>query len=318
MAVKTICISHSPLISYKTDSPKAQLAKAELDFALGEIRKEIEDFRPNRVVMFAPDHITGLHMDVLPQFCVIGKGSSVNDFGGFKGVLPSREETAIDLVTSTAESGVDLAISMDGKVDHGVTQPLAYLFEGMPDVELIPILVNCHLQPITPVARSISLGRAVGKYLSEQDGRTLIIGSGGLCHDPQFPQYDDSNPVIRQFVTRGRRLGRVANSLFLGIVKVITVSFGKKYREGIKGVQKLNPVWDESILEALEQGDFESMASWTFESIIAEGGGTGGQEIRTWLAALSAHKAIDKNALGRTRFYQAVPEWGIGCAVFEV
>jgi 2,3-dihydroxyphenylpropionate 1,2-dioxygenase len=317
MTCKTVCLSHAPLIDYPTRHPDAVAAKARLETALDSVRKWVAEFAPTRIVVFAPDHITGLHMDVMPQFCVMGAATAIDDFGGIPGRIPASKETAFALVDAAAASGVDLALSMDGRVDHGVTQPLKFLFGAIPNgIEIIPILMNCHQRPITFAGRSAALGSAIGAYFHAQPGRTLFIGSGGLSHDPQFPQYDDKNPVAAAMALKGRRMGRMMNWIFLKIVRHVTIRFGKQFRAGIKGVTPLNPDWDKALLAQLTAGTLEPLHGWTFDSILPEGG-TGGQEMRTWLAALSAQKAASEAYQAALDFYAPVPEWGIGCGVMR-
>jgi 2,3-dihydroxyphenylpropionate 1,2-dioxygenase len=317
MTFKTLCLSHAPLIDYPTRHPEALAAKARLDASFDTVRRWVTDFAPTRIVIFAPDHITGLHMDVMPQFCIMGAATAINDFGGIPGKIPTSKETAFALVDAAAASGVDLALSMDGKVDHGVTQPLKFLFGAIPNnIEIIPILMNCHQRPITFAGRSAALGAAIGEHFRTQPGRTLFIGSGGLSHDPQFPQYDDKNPVAAAMTLKGKRMGRIMNWVFLKIVRHVTIRFGKQFRAGIKGVTPLNPDWDAALLAQLTAGTLEPLHTWTFESILPEGG-TGGQEMRTWLAALSAQKAASGAYNAMQDFYASVPEWGIGCGVMR-
>jgi 2,3-dihydroxyphenylpropionate 1,2-dioxygenase len=320
---RTICLSHAPLIDWPTKNTEALAAKVKLDLALQALRDWLAAFDVQRIVIFAPDHITGLHMDCMPPFCVIGETTSINDFGGLPGKIRSSKDTAFALVDAVANEGVDLACTPVGRVDHGVTQPFKFLFGSLPSVEVVPILLNCHQLPIVHAGRAAQLGKAVGRYFKKQyqhDGkRTLYIGSGGLSHDPQFPQFDDANPVARYMVQHGKHANPLLNKIFLSVVKHKTIQFGRKFRTGIAGHTPLNPEWDKALLQQFVSGDLTPLHHWTHESI-APLGATGGQEIRTWLAALSAQAACSSTSRpyqAQIDFYEAVPEWGIGCGVLR-
>jgi 2,3-dihydroxyphenylpropionate 1,2-dioxygenase len=320
---RTVCISHAPLIDWPTKNADAVAAKAKFDLAIQALHDWITAFNAQRIVIFSPDHITGLHMDCMPPFCVIGETTAINDFGGIPGKINSSMDTAFALVEAVAHEGVDLACTPAGKVDHGVTQPFKFLFGGLPSIEVVPILLNCHQRPIVYAGRAAKLGQAVGRYFKkqfEQDGkRTLFIGSGGLSHDPQFPQFDDTNPVARYMVKRGKHANRLLNKIFLQVVKHKTIEFGRKFRSGIAGHTPLNPDWDKALLNHFASGDLKPLYSWTYESI-APDGATGGQEMRTWLAALSAQEVCSSDISpyqAHVDFYEAVPEWGIGCAILR-
>jgi 2,3-dihydroxyphenylpropionate 1,2-dioxygenase len=75
-------------------------------------------------------------------------------------------------------------VSLRLEVDHGMVQPLEILFGGLDTVPTVPFFINSVTPPFTPVHRVRALGEAVGRYLSGPDKRVLLLGSGGLSHEP--------------------------------------------------------------------------------------------------------------------------------------
>ncbi len=92
------------------------------------------------------------------------------------------------------DEGVDVCTySYSMQADHGVTQPLHFLCEGKLDrYPTIPIFINGAAAPMPTTKRTIALGRAVGQYIKslnlENEPRVLVLGTGGLSHDPPTPQ----------------------------------------------------------------------------------------------------------------------------------
>jgi len=52
---------------------------------------------------------------------------------------------------------------------------------------VIPIFINSVATPLGPLRRARALGAAVGTFLATLGKRVLVLGSGGLSHDPPVP-----------------------------------------------------------------------------------------------------------------------------------
>ncbi|WP_323179239.1 hypothetical protein [Streptomyces sp. NBC_00059] len=77
------------------------------------------------------------------------------------------------------------------EVDHGAIQPLEILLSGIETVPAIPVFVNGVAKPFVRMRRVRQLGEAIGGYLASlENERILVIGSGGLSHDPPVPQVE--------------------------------------------------------------------------------------------------------------------------------
>ena len=101
------------------------------------------------------------------------------------------------------EAGVDVAISASMDVDHGTVQPLQKLFGDADGAPVIPIFINSVATPLGPLRRVRALGAAVGTYLATLGKRVLVVGSGGLSHDPPVPTLATAPPP--RWTHRARR-----------------------------------------------------------------------------------------------------------------
>ncbi|GAA3204384.1 3-carboxyethylcatechol 2,3-dioxygenase [Actinocorallia longicatena] len=305
MSVALCTTSHSPLIGLH-DPPDD--VKAEVDRALTEARGFVEDFAPDLVVIFAPDHYNGFLYEVMPSFCIGAAATSVGDYGLPTGDLSVDAETARLLAKRVLDSGVDVAVSEAMRVDHGFVQPLSFLFGSLTSVPVVPVFVNCVAEPLGPAVRSRLLGSAIGTALRDLGRRVLVVGSGGLSHDPPVPRLAEAPPEVAERLTHGRsptpEQRRVRESR--------TVAAAGEFARGAGGFRPLNPAWDAEVLAALAAGDFAAIDGRP-NAWFTEQGGHSAHEVRTWIAAYAALAASGPYTV-RSSYYRAIPEWFAGFA----
>jgi 2,3-dihydroxyphenylpropionate 1,2-dioxygenase len=306
MAVALLTTSHSPLIGLN-DPPEN--VTSEVEAVLDDARAFVRAFDPELVVIFGPDHYNGFLYDMMPSFCIGASAVSVGDYGLPAGPIPVDRDTAYALTTAVLDSGVDVAISEDMQVDHGFVQPLMFLFGKLGTVPIVPIFINCVAEPLGPASRSRLLGEAVGKALACLDKRVLIVGSGGLSHDPPVPRLEDATPEVVERLKHGRNPTAEQRH----IRESGTVKAAAEFAAGSDRFQSLNPEWDATILSAFVTGDLAAVDRNSNEWFV-ENGGHSSHEIRTWIAAYGALSASGAYKVAST-YYRAIPEWFAGFSV---
>ena len=120
------------------------------------------------------------------------------------GPLDVPADVATDCARAVLESGIDVAISASMDVDHGTVQPLQKLFGDATARPVIPIFINSVATPLGPLRRVRALGAAVGTYLATLGKRVLVVGSGGLSHDPPVPTLATAPPAALDRIVHGR------------------------------------------------------------------------------------------------------------------
>jgi 2,3-dihydroxyphenylpropionate 1,2-dioxygenase len=305
-----LCASHTPLKD--RFDPGAEVRTA-VDASVAEVREWVADFAPELVVMFGPDHFNGFFYRLMPSFCIGAAADSLGDWDTPAGPLPVARDLVEDLVPALHEAGVDVALSYRMEVDHGLAQGLQLLFswDQMPPV--VPVFINCAAPPRPPMARVIALGAAIGQFLAATGRRVLIMGSGGLSHDPPMPLLASATGVLRERLIAGGALTAEARA---SREKRVTEE-GLRQRSGESTAVALNPAWDSAFMARLQRGDLAAVAAMR-DADISRDGGCGGHEIRSWVAtaaAVAAQGAVN----ARVRYYQAIPEWvaGFGVMTFE-
>ncbi|WP_245839499.1 3-carboxyethylcatechol 2,3-dioxygenase [Mycobacterium aquaticum] len=299
-------MSHSPLLNLP--GPSRELLD-DIASGLDAARAFVADFDPQLVVTFSPDHYNGFFYRLMPPFCIGTAAAGVGDYGTHEGPLDVAADIAEACAQACWDAGVDVAISSSMDVDHGTVQPLQELFGAATARPVVPIFINSVATPLGPLARTRALGAAVGAYLATLDLRVLVLGSGGLSHDPPVPTLASALPAARDRIVHGvpmtpeQRLARQA------AVSQAAADFA----HGQSPLRPLNPEWDGSLLDIFDTGRLADLDVWS-NTFIATEGGNSAHEIRTWVAAFAALAAAGPYRTGN-HFYRAAPELIAGFAI---
>lgn len=144
--------------------------------------------------------------------------------------------------------------------------------------------------PLPTAARTAALGRAVGEFLRHgvPDGeRVLVIGSGGISHAPP-----SLVPGARD-LTEEQRQRLISDNI-------------------ARAAEAINPAWDQQFFATLAGTEWTRLADLTAEDLAPAG--TGGAEVRTWIAAAFASGTPLSIVV-----YEPVTEWitGMGIAASD-
>src|SRR4051812_25188626 len=292
------CMSHSPLLNLP--GPSTELLD-DVHAALAQARDFVREFDPELVVIFTPDHYNGFFYRLMPPFCIGTAANGVGDFGTHAGPLSVPADIATACAEALWESGVDVAVSSSMDVDHGTVQPLEALFDVADSVPVIPIFINSVATPLGPVKRARALGAAVGDFLASLGKRVLVVGSGGLSHDPPVPTLATAPAAALGRLVGGAPMsaeGRAAR-------QDAVIAAAHDFAHGQSPLQPLNPDWDRALLDLIDANRLAELDGWTNDWIAREAGNSA-HEIRTWVAAFAA-LASQGEYRTQQRYYRAAP-----------
>jgi len=309
MSVELICASHTPLMDFIRPPAEVEAA-ARGTFA--RLAERVRALDPELIVVFAPDHFNGFFYDLMPSFCLGVRAAAAEDWDIGHGKLNVPEGIALELVKSLQQQDIDIAYSYRMQADHGFNQSLELLAGGMDQYPVIPIFINSAARPMPPCRRAVALGEAVGRFLKGRAERILIMGSGGLSHDPPTPQMGAVPPEIEEFLIGGRNPSSESRQARQERV----LANGRKLAAGESNglTLPLNPAWDQGLLQSFADADFARFRAMTDEEIAAEGG-RGGHEIRCWIAGFAALQAAGGAYQAETEYYHAIDQWLAGMAL---
>lgn len=300
------CMSHSPLLNLP--GPSADLLD-DINAALAAVRTFVADYAPDLVVIFSPDHYNGFFYRCMPPFCIGTAATGVGDYGSYAGPLNVASEIANACAAAVLDADMDVAISAGMDVDHGTVQPLETLFADIAAVPVVPVFINSVATPLGPIRRARALGTAIGRFLTTLDQRVLVIGSGGLSHDPPVPTLATAPPAALDRIVRGvpmtpdQRMAR----------QNAVVAAAHDFAHGESPLQPLNPDWDHAFLDLVDANRLAEVDAWN-NGWIAGQAGNSAHEVRTWVAAFAALAAAGPYETVQ-RYYRPAPDLIAGFAV---
>ena len=311
MPVQMICCSHSPLMLTGIEDSQGNSQGAFFS-AMDTVAKELRDFAPDLVVMFAPDHFNGFFYELMPSFCVGTAAEGSRDWGAEGCRLLVPRELAMSAVRHLHDHDMDVSFSHDMKVDHGLTIPLVQLTGALARYDVLPVFINCAADPRPSMRRVRQVGAELGRFLADKSLRVAVLGSGGLSHDPPTPRLaQTSYEVARRLIKRATPTVEELQAREARVVKAA--------RDLVVGRGPCMPpdeAWDRRFVRQIQAFDFDAMDAISDQEIDAKAG-FGGHEVRCWVAAAAAAQALAGEAVlePSERYYQIIPEWLTGMGV---
>ncbi|WJV52322.1 3-carboxyethylcatechol 2,3-dioxygenase [Prodigiosinella aquatilis] len=300
------CLSHTPLVGYVDPEPAVLNA---VDDVIAAARKRIAEFNPELVILFAPDHYNGFFYDVMPPFCMAMAATSIGDFDSEPGELPVPVDIAQACASALLHDGIDMAVSWCMQVDHGFAQPLSFLLGGLDRCPVLPVFINCVAPPLPTFQRTRLMGEAIGRFIRNLNKRVLILGSGGLSHQPPVPELAGADAHLRdRLLGSGRTLPPHERDLRQQRV----INAARQFVGDPHSLHPLNPVWDNRFLNILDQGRLAELDAMNNDELSAIAGKST-HEIKTWVAAFAALSAYGSYTT-EARYYRPIPEWIAGFA----
>ena len=316
MTVALVCASHSPLIVCYARPPDAH---DDVENAFVQTAAAIRDFDPELVIVFGPDHYNGFFLKLMPSFCVGLACRSVADIGGTPGAFKVPEATATALVEALHQDGVDIAVSRQMIVDHGFSQPMQKVLGGVETYPVVPVFINAMTPPYVPFKRSRLMGEAIGRFLAGLDKRVLILGSGGMSHNPTryYPPIGEGPADVADYQLAGADGGALDTQAWLDRLETMHIEgaqmlvSGKRTKKDIR----LNPETDRRFLDLVTSGDLEAFDGWQPAELL-ETAGIGFLELHTWIAACAAHRQAGGGTPSE-KIYAETLEYGIGFGMIQ-
>lgn len=308
MSIQLECLSHTPLHGYY--DPEATVV-AEVENVLAQARDRVRAYDPELIVVFAPDHYNGFFYDLMPQFCIGVEASAVGDFKSLAGPLNVPRDIALAMAQAVLDADIDTAVSYRMQVDHGCAQALEVLTGGLDAYPVVPVFINSVAPPMASARRSRLLGQAIGRYLNTLNRRVLVVGSGGISHEPPVPEIARADAEVAERLIAGRNPTPEARAAR----QARTVAAAQAFASGDSPLHPLNPEWDRAFLDTLASGDLTALDGMTNAAITREGGKSA-HEIRTWIAAFGALDACGPYQ-AELDYYRAIDEWIAGFAVMH-
>lgn len=298
------CMSHSPLMGFVDPAPELL---GEVNQMIEQARQRIAAFDPELVILFTPDHYNGFFYNLMPSFCIGTAAHAIGDYDTLAGPLNVPLELAESCVNAVLEAGVDTAVSYRMQLDHGAAQPLELLLGGLQEVPIIPVFINSVAVPMPSFQRARLLGDAIGRWAAGLDKRVLLLGSGGLSHQPPVPELAGAEGLLADRL-KGSGYHLPADERVARTQRVINAATA--FVANPQSLHPLNAEWDNQFMDHMEQGTLAELDSLSNQQL-SEIAGKSTHEVKTWHAAFAALAAFGSYRSGH-RFYREIPEWIVG------
>lgn len=279
--IAVACLSHSPQMAEDRDRRQGPAFRRGLADLTGAVKR----FNPTLVIFFGPDHMRALSA-IAPCFTVVRSASGYGDWGTARATYDIPAALTAALAEHLVAEGLDIATAGQLALDHGFGQSMGDIFGRLDAVPIIPLVINCVEAPLATAQRTAVLGEAVGSFVRGKvpgHERVLILASGGISHAPP-----SLAPGVRN-LSEEERYRLIQNSL-------------------AAAADAINPKWDREFLALLAGENWRSVSEFTDSDL--KPAGSGGAEVRTWIAALFA----GGTSLS-TVAYEPVPEWITGMGI---
>lgn len=306
MPVRLICASHTPLMDHVDAEPEVD---REVRARFAGLAREVADYAPELVIIFGPDHFKGFFYDMLPSFTVGVRATAIGDYDIGGGDFDVPEALALDCARAVRAEDVDVAVSYRMQADHGFAQLLMLLTGAVDRYPVLPIHINCAGPPLPHFRRVEALGAAVGRWAAGLGRRVLVLGSGGLSHDPPIPQIATAPPPVAEMLIAGRNPPPEARRAR----EQANFETARKLARGEGKATPLAPDWDRAFMAQMEAGDLQTVGRLD-EAELTRIAGCGGHEVRTWVAAYAAMAAAGPFTPRRV-YYHDIPQWNAGMGI---
>ena len=173
---------------------------ARIQKGFDTLRSQLQNYRPDVVVVLGYDDGTCFSGVQVPQLCTytgaeLAGTTAIAALGENPGdhlvTLPCLPEFAWELHTGLIDRSFDIGYMQiqnpQGKPEYltssAFTRPTSVLLQGL-DVPIVPIFINCHVEPTPSGHRCYAFGQALGNLLVESPAKVALLAVGGLSHDP--------------------------------------------------------------------------------------------------------------------------------------
>jgi hypothetical protein len=255
------------------------------------LRKILDDFNPDFVLVWGDDQYENFREDIVPPFCVLGYDPEFNlqPWSNGNGGKPNRwgekgdwwlklkghREAAKHIATGLIERGIDLAYAykpLHYPMAHAFTNTFLYLDwdrTGFP-YPVVPFAINCY-------------------------GRNLIQAKGGLGHlfappPGENETGDPPSPQPWRVMEVGAAIAEVLARSPYRVALVASSSWSHCFLSPKNGYLWPDHDGDRILFDALERADY---ATWRQRSL-ADMEYSGQHEMLNWMALIGAMEALDR------------------------
>ncbi|MEO8100162.1 MAG: hypothetical protein ABI811_20850 [Acidobacteriota bacterium] len=192
---------HAPQLFVRPPTEVPEQMDADIA-AMKQIGKDLDELKPDAVIILGSDHLETFFLSSVPTFAVIAGETSKAHFATKSYDIPVHLPLAEDILDKLVKADFDMAYSQDALLGHSFAAVYEWIIADR-DIPVVPIFINTYLPPLPSPQRCYALGKTLGNIIAGRPERVVIIASGGMSHYPgtwKYPQpaYDFDYWAIAQ------------------------------------------------------------------------------------------------------------------------
>lgn len=198
---------------------------ARIKKAQQTLRDQLVAAKPDALVILGYDDGVMFNEVQVPQFCTYTgaelEGSAAIDINGeaasdHKITVKCAPDTAWEIHRELVDHEFDMNYmsiqNPQGNPDWGassaIMRPAASWLKGV-DVPVVPMLINCMVEPTPSGGRCLDFGTALGEILEALPQKFAVLAMGGLSHDPGGARAGWVDERLDNFVMERVRRGQI-------------------------------------------------------------------------------------------------------------
>jgi aromatic ring-opening dioxygenase catalytic subunit (LigB family) len=192
---------HAPQLFVRPPTEVPEQLDADIA-AMKQIGKDLDELKPDAVIIIGSDHLETFFLSSVPTFAVIAGETSKAHFANKSYNMRMHLPLAEDILDKLVAAEFDMAYSQDALLGHSFAAVYEWIIADR-DIPVVPIFLNTYLPPLPTPRRCEKLGREIARIVAGRPERVVIIASGGMSHYPgtwKYPQpaYDFDYWAIAQ------------------------------------------------------------------------------------------------------------------------
>lgn len=161
--------------------------RQDAESAFATLRKDLEDARPDVLIVVANDQFVNFFWNNIPTFFVTVGDEVDGQFTRHHFHYRNHKDLGKAIVRAGMERGIDFSYGEKIELQHTQNVPLYFLLRE-PKIPILPIYVNTWVDPAPSPRRCYQVGELIRAVAANSHERIAILATGGLSHFPGSPR----------------------------------------------------------------------------------------------------------------------------------
>ncbi len=193
-----------------TNKPSQELQdklRRDAEQAFAALRTDLEDSRPDVLIVVANDQFVNFFFNNIPTFFVTLADELKGNFTRYPFRYRNHKDLGRAILNAGLEKGIDFAFGEYVELQHTQVVPLFFLLPE-PMIPILPIYVNTWVPPLPTPRRCYQVGQLIRDVAAQRAERIAILATGGLSHFPGSPRIGEIDTAFDHKLLEIMRAGK--------------------------------------------------------------------------------------------------------------